>query len=377
MKSLPQQIIDRLKLKVQRPNPQKIISVTFAVTYLCNSKCKMCNIWKKYKTSPNKKSTELKLNEIRDTFTNSEYLRNLQRVNFTGGEPFLRKDFVELCGFFVKNYPKAEICIATNALNSESIISSLEEIESQYGPKNITVYISLDGKEATHEKMRGVAGAYSQVLKLIQLLKERLPSVEQGITFTITPDNYKELPTVYELTKKLDVDFGTVFAQTSQAFYENDEMRFEWDAASLSYLEKVINVIVADGGRSKRRVPRILREIDGVELCYLANMVRYMRYRQRIHKCYSGTHSFFMDPYGNIFPCIMLNKKMGNIAESNFNDIWTSITAQQVRESIKGEKCACWTPCEVGLSLLRNPNVILFNSPLRRRRIFVANYRSM
>ena len=40
-------------------------------------------------------------------------------------------------------------------------------------------------------------------------------------------------------------------------------------------------------------------------------------------KCYAGTHSFFLDPYGDIFPCIMLNKKIGNIKEG-FDKVWLS-----------------------------------------------------
>ena len=47
MKSLLQLTFDRLKLKIQEPVPRRIISVGFAVTYQCNSRCKICNIWGK------------------------------------------------------------------------------------------------------------------------------------------------------------------------------------------------------------------------------------------------------------------------------------------------------------------------------------------
>lgn len=360
MKSLPQQIIDRLKLMAQRPDPRKIISINFAVTYLCNSRCKACNIWKKYHTSPAKQSEELRLDEISDMFLNSEYLRNLQHISLTGGESFLREDFVEVCGFFIDRYPKAEISISTNALDSESIVSKLEEIKSKYRAQNVSVYISLDGIEKAHNEMRGITGAYNQALKLIQLLEERVPAAKQSVNFTITPDNYKEISAVYELSKKLDIGFSIVFAQTSQVYYENAEKRFEWDEASLNQVEKAIHVVIKQGGQEKRLLPRILREIGSVRTYYLGNMVRYMRYHQRLCNCYSGTHSFFMDPYGNIFPCIMLDKMIGNIVESNFDDIWTSRKALQVREFIEEGKCVCWTPCEVCSSLLRNLNIIPF-----------------
>jgi len=361
MKSLLQQIVDRSKLMAQRPDPRKIISITFAVTYLCNSRCKMCNIWKKYITDPAKQSEELQLDEIRQIFTSSEYLRNLQQIHLTGGEMFLREDFVELCGFLIDKYPEAEISISTNPLDPESTAAKLEQINSEYRPKNILVHISLDGIGKTHDEMRGVAGAYDGVLKLIEALKERAPSIEQNVSFTITPNNYKDLSAVYELSRKLGVGFGVVFAQTSQVYYDNVDNRFDWDDASLNEVEKVIDAIITEGGRAKRLLPRILRKIGSLDTCYLANMVKHQRYHQRICKCYSGTHSFFLDPYGNIFPCIMLDWKIGNIRESNFDDIWTSEKAQQVREFITEGKCSCWVGCETYLSLMRSPNVIVFN----------------
>jgi radical SAM protein with 4Fe4S-binding SPASM domain len=361
MKSLPQQIIDRVILLAQRPDPRKIISIHFAVTYSCNSQCKTCNIWKKYYISPAKQNEELKLDEIRDMFLNSKHLRNPKYINLTGGEPFLREDFVDLCGFFIDRYPKAEISISTNALEPESIVAKLEEIKGKYKPQNVSVYISLDGVEEGHNYIRGIAGAYGQVLKLIQLLKERVPAARQNVNFTVTPDNYKEIAAVHQLSRKLDVGFGIAFAQTSQAFYDNTEKRFDWDEVNLNQVESAIDLIINEGGRDRRLLPRILRATGGAEIYYLKNLVRYMRYRQRLCQCHSGTHSLFMDPYGNIFPCVMLDKMMGNIAESNFDDIWTSRTARQVREFIDEGNCTCWTPCEIGPSLLRNPNVILSN----------------
>lgn len=353
MKPLPEKIIDRARLIIQGPDPRKIIWINFAVTYLCDSRCRTCNIWRKYLSNPEEKSKELRLDEIRNMFINSQYLTNPYRISLTGGEPTLREDFVELCGFFIERYPKAEIMVSTNALNPGAIIARLEEINDEYKPKNLKVDISLDGIGKTHDEIRGVTRAYERVLKLIELVKERIPSVEQGVSFTITSDNYKDLLAVYELSKRLDIWFGPQFAGNSQVYFDNMEKHFVWNDTTLMEIEKVINVI--------RKRQRLLLRIGDISTYYLANMVRYEKYHQRICKCYSGTYSFFMDPYGNIFPCTMLAKKIGNIRQSDFDEIWTSKKIQQVREFINRENCACWTPCEALPSLLRNPNAILFN----------------
>ncbi|MBT4071635.1 MAG: radical SAM protein, partial [Candidatus Magasanikbacteria bacterium] len=59
--------------KIQQP-----IDCVLGVTYNCNSRCTMCNIWK-IKNSP-----ELPVKEY------EKLPRSLRDINISGGEPFLR-----------------------------------------------------------------------------------------------------------------------------------------------------------------------------------------------------------------------------------------------------------------------------------------------
>lgn len=355
------QIIRRVGLRITRPDPHKIIGIRFALTYQCNSRCQACNIWRRYQTDTNQKDKELKLGEIKDVFNNSKLLRNLKLINLDGGETTLRDDFVELCTFFISRYPEAQINITTNALDAESTVTKLDEIYRKSRPRDFNIYTSIDGRQNVHDKMRGISGAYKQMLLFLETLKRKLPFYKQGVTFTITPANYRELIEVYKLAKELNVDFIPVFAQNSEIYYDNRKKQFTWGEDELKYIEKGIDLIKTDGGGSNRMVPRIMREIDGVEICYLANMVNHTKHPHRLYRCYSGTHSLFMDPYGTIFPCIMLNKVMGNVTESGFDTIWMSDKANEIREFINQEHCSCWTPCETFPSLSRNLKVLLFN----------------
>jgi len=77
------------------------------LTYRCNSKCIMCDLWDFYRRNPSFKiKDELNLDEIKKFVEISKYLQNIKTVLFSGGEPFLRKDFVKICGFFSQWYPK-------------------------------------------------------------------------------------------------------------------------------------------------------------------------------------------------------------------------------------------------------------------------------
>lgn len=357
MKSQLQKVFKEAELIIRKPDPEKIRWINFAITYLCNSRCKMCNIWKIYKNNPEARDKELRIDEIKDMFTSSQYLKGLQGIDLTGGEPFLRKDFVELCGFFIEKYPNATIAIPTNSLKPELIVRKLKEINEMYKSKNIYISISVDGIGKTHDKIRGITGAYHCVLELIEVIKIQMPLIKIGIDYTIMPDNYRDLLSAYELSKNLDISFSTQFAQISQTYYGNIEKQFEWDNINLGEVKKMIDVII----KERRKNKKILSRLHDTDTYYLANMVRYEKCHSRMCKCYSGTYSFFMDPYGNIFPCIMLNEKVGNIREMDFDELWLSKKARDVRKFIKDKKCACWTPCETYPSLIRDPKVMLFN----------------
>jgi len=353
--------VNRSKLLLQKSDPKKISHINFAVTYVCNSRCKHCNIWNKYKEKPKEAKKELKLEEIEEIFEKSQYLKNLQAIDLTGGEPFIRKDFIDLCGFFIEKYPNAGITIPTNAVNLDLITNKLEEIVKMYNPKNIYIAISLDGIGETHDKIRGIPGDYNHVLELIEIIKKRLPTIKQAVSCTITPENYGDLLKVYKLSKKESIGFGLQFAQISGSFYGNIETEFEWNETKLDEVNKMINLIIKEYSMKQGILQKMMSCLFDVNTCYLSHMVDFQRNPHMISRCYSGTHSFFMDPYGNIYPCIMLNKKIGNIRELDFDELWLSTEAQEIREFIKDKKCACWTSCETGPSLIRSPEVVLWN----------------
>src|SRR4030042_2994035 len=76
--------------------------LVLAVTYNCNSRCRMCNIWK---------SEPLPLLAL------SEYEKlpdSIKDINLSGGEPFLRQDLVQLVELLISKNPAVRIIISSN-----------------------------------------------------------------------------------------------------------------------------------------------------------------------------------------------------------------------------------------------------------------------
>lgn len=146
-----------------------------AITYQCNLRCKMCNIWQK-KNEEQTLSPEL-----------FRYLpKNLKEINITGGEPFLHPEIVTITKQIAAACPKARIIFSTNGSCPEQITVALEKILQTI--KNIGVAVSLDGVGATHDFLRGVKNSFIHAILTIRLLKKIRSKSPTPLTI-ITPTN--------------------------------------------------------------------------------------------------------------------------------------------------------------------------------------------
>jgi Fe-coproporphyrin III synthase len=344
-----------IDLFFKKPSFKSIMWLNFAVTYRCNSRCIMCSIWKKYKQKPELMKEELSIEQIEDILE-STYLKNLHGVSFTGGELFLRKDIVDIIGLFINKYPKAIFGIASNGLNPKLTVNKIKEIQNKFNPKHLSISLSLDGVFEKHDKVRGIDGAFEFLDKTINILQSET-DVNVGIDFTITPWNYEELLEVYKYTKDKNIKFLTCFAHQSEAYYDNKDTTFKWTEDSLQKVETSLEEIVRD----KVRNESLFNKLIDPYAFFLSNCSNYQKEYKISQNCYSGTHSLFLDPYGNIYPCIILNQKMGNIKDGGFDKIWTSSEAEKIRDQINFGGCSCWVACEAVTSTLRNLNYVKWN----------------
>jgi Fe-coproporphyrin III synthase len=339
----------------KKPSFQKVMWLNFAVTYRCNSHCTMCSIWKKYKQKPDLVKEELSYEQI-EAILESTFLNNLHGISFTGGELFLRKDIVDIIGLFIKKYPQAIFGVASNGLNSKLTVNKVKEIQGKFNPKHLSISLSLDGVFEKHDKVRGINGAFDSLDKTIEILQSET-DVNIGIDFTITPWNYEELIEVYKYTKDKNIKFLTCFAHHSDAYYENIDISFKWNEKSLHKVETSLKEIVRD----KVRNESLFNKLIDPYAFFLSNCSNYQKECKISQNCYSGIHSLFLDPYGNIYPCIILNKKMGNIKDGGFDKVWTSFEAEKIRDQINSRECSCWVACEAVTSTLRDLNYVKWN----------------
>ena len=361
---------DVLRSVLLAPKPEDFFFLTYAITYRCNSRCTMCNIWQKYKKDPHKNSEELSVREIRDIFEKSEILKKTRIFIIAGGEPFLKNDFSDIVLLFNELNPAASIIVASNGQNSDLIEDKLKNIRQALVKRGnrdavIGVGVSLDGMEETHDRVRGIKGSYRNALKTVEVIRN-IEGMFTGLTFTFTPGNFKEFYSVCGLAKEMKLGLTFQFAQTSSHYYDNKDIHFNWTREQIDEVRDILkktryfDVIrkgFFDYGTSRAFKDRLL----SYNRFFLEHVLGYQLHKERHFNCFSGTHSCFLDPYGNVYPCISFEKNMGNVREQNFDDLWKSPRANEIREYISQRQCHCCSFCDIPNSLPRNLSVITSN----------------
>lgn len=312
-------------------------NLIFCLTYQCNSRCRMCGIWTRYRGSPSLKGSEMNPKQIEKLFLESEMLKRGLFLIITGGEPLLRDDFLELYRFFRTLLNKSTIDISTNGIDSLLISERLKIMTDEFGEDRLSIGLSLDGIGTTHDYMRGVQGAFKNAITVLKLLTNKYPKISVHVSFTITPDNYRDLLATYKLSREYGVGFGARIAQTSRLYYGKHCYEARWPEDKLNDLESIMEGLLAE---KRRESP-----INEHDIRFLSGIVPYEHNPSRKFPCRQGTHSAFLDPYGNLYPCNALERKIGSILNDNLDRLWFSEEAGLIRDYIARKICHCWTEC--------------------------------
>ena len=282
--------------------------VSIITTYRCQMRCKMCDIWR-YPTDTKKEITAKEL----------EILPNFKFVNITGGEPFQREDLEEIVEVMFKKSPR--IVISTSGWHYDRIIALAKKYP------NIGIRVSIEGMQFTNDMLRGREGGYERGIKLLTELK-KMGVKDIGFGMTVSNLNHRDLIPLYDVARKMDLEFATAAFHNSYYFHKDNNLISEKEAVKADF---------------KKLIERLLKE-NHPKAWYRAffnmGLMNYIDGGKRMLPCEAGTTNFFIEPYGEVYPCNGLEdgiwkQSMGNIRDvDNFEDLWYGEKAQQVRDVI-------------------------------------------
>ncbi len=331
------------------------LQISYCVTKLCNSRCKMCNIWKYKSAAP-----DLTLNEIK-ALAQQKYMQQIMFLGLTGGEPFIRKDLAEVVFAFNKHLKHLrQISFSTNG----TMTAKIEEDLLRILPKikyNVDVTISLDGIGKAHDRIRGVKGFFSKVqgtLAMLKRLQESYPQLSIGVRFTMLPSNYKEIINIYKFAQENKIHF-TSKPGTNGGLYNNEAEFSDWNKQyTPEQLKEAIGLIKSIYLNEYRLLnlknKSLFKKVKDISmLLFLKYSINYIKNPDKqIFPCFACFSSIFLEQDGSVYSCPVLYRKLGNIREHSFDSIWQSKLMAQTRRFIKRGKCPCYTNCNQVPSLV-------------------------
>ncbi len=308
----------------------------FTVSNRCNGRCTTCNIWK---MDPRPDPTTAQITGFFKE--NRETLRNLKFIQLTGGEPFLRDNLPAIALAVHEAAPKCMIWLPTNGLLPKKIHETTMELLRQTDKPLIGVTISLDGEGEAHDIQRGINGSYKKALRTLKLLsdlKRKTGRLHLSTGFTLTANNYVQAPFVQRLSYKHGADFSIRPINISEHYYQNTDQKGDFNPDEVWRTVKYLAHLV-------RNEKGMLNSLT--MLAYLKGIKEFIG-DGRTLPCSAGRESIFIDGVGDVFPCIVMNHKLGNAYETPLKDILASEETSKAREIINDLQCpTCWLECEV------------------------------
>jgi len=287
----------------------------------------MCNTWK----HASRREDEITPKDL-------ETLPSMVRLNITGGEPFLREDLGDILEVVKKKAKR--VVISSNGFLTKKTI----EVMGRH--RDVGVRLSFDGIGATHDMVRGIKKAHEKSLTTLKALKD-LGIKDLGIAVTISDRNAKDLVPLYRLANENGVELATAILHNAYYFHKEDN-----DVGDLDLTERYLMGLIGEYLRSSH--PK-----DWFRAYFTKGLIEHMKGKPRELKCTMATDSFFVDPFGNVRPCNVMDLPFGNIKEKPFNEIWKCSEAEKARDRVKCCTQDCWMIGSVGHLIRRKPLVPL------------------
>ena len=322
------------------------------VTYVCNLTCETCFYWE----SLNSKRQELTLDEWGKV---SRSLGTVSMLLISGGEPFLRRDLDDIIAVFYRNNGTRQIHLPTNGLQTGTVVTILSRMLEKCPKLQVTLGLSLDGLEETHDRIRGRKGSFRAVVetsRAVEELKAHYPLLRTYTITTVCQDNYHEVaPLADFIMRETPVDdFGFAPVRgTPKSATVHAPSADEWRAlvarmapVRVHYARKRFG----NGIKTKMLLSRGKYTHDVFTMVLEENRLPF--------QCRAGQVIGVIEPNGEVRVC-ELTDIIGDVRETDFDfaKVWFSPRADAMRERIIG--CSCSHACFIGASLTQYPAELL------------------
>jgi MoaA/NifB/PqqE/SkfB family radical SAM enzyme len=255
---------------------KRVLSCLWELTYRCNAKCAICAYWH-YPGAP---AEEMTLGDIQEGL-DKIYAHGCRAVNFTGGEPTLRRDLERI----VRH--AASLRMWTSMVTNGSLLTR-QKIRALRDAGLDNLLISLDSLDPQlHDGHRRISGLHARVVDSLHVLREDFLTGHRtgGIMCVLSRMNFYQAVDIIKFA-----DNHGVFV-VIQPYHENKTGNTDLNA---DITDEMIDELL-----SMRRQRNNLLSSES----YLRGFSRFCQKETR-PVCHAGLKYFSVDPYGGLHPCV-------------------------------------------------------------------------
>lgn len=306
------------------------LSIVISVSFRCNSRCATCDVWRK----PN---DDLTIDEWRRVFHSIGHAPYY--ITFTGGEPFMRRDLVDLVRVAWEECRPTILTIPTNGLLPKIVPQRVREILDAAPTAQLGINLSLDQLGEKHDRIRGVPGNWEKALQTWQGLKEiNHPNLRLSVHTVVSKFNVQEIPAIYEGLQVLAAD--SYITEVAEERVELDTVGWEITPSADEYAPVADFLVEKTKDRHFKGLAAVTQAFRGQ---YYRLTERILREQRQVIPCHAGWASCQIAPNGDLWGCCVRAESVGNLREVDydFKKAWFSEAADRLRGSVYRGECAC------------------------------------
>jgi radical SAM protein with 4Fe4S-binding SPASM domain len=313
---------EHFRLAVAEGAPYCPVYVKIKLTWRCNLRCAMCNVWRQ------SREDRLSLPVIHRLADELAVLGTL-KVHLSGGEVLLRPDIFEVIDAFAGR--GIQVNLTTNGtLLTEALAYKLAES----GVHNLSV--SLDGaRPAVHDALRG-KGSWKRTMQGLRRLRRAAKHASRKlhirVNCVVTRRNYQDLAGIPEVAGQAGADRLTLIP------VDDPDDRLRLNKERIRQYNQEIAPVLAGRALAQDMLSRAEEAYPfGVSSSDLewskAGMYALGLYQTQ--PCYMPWLHALIDPQGKVYACCMLRStpRLGNVFETGgFRAVWEGAAFRDFRQ---------------------------------------------
>lgn len=299
-----------------------------SVTNRCNYKCLQCACWRM------EPEPEMSLEQWTAGLASLREYLGRYRIQFAGGEPFVKKGFLEILEFCGREGVDFGVITNGSAFVSRRVVDRFVKA----GPLLVT--ISVDGPTPElHDRLRGSSGSLKAIEAGIRNLREARKTHDRSfpirIKTTLNASNYRTAPEI--------VRWAAAQGATSIDFEPIREWTDETRGALWPTTDECdgLEVVVSELLRMQAAGAPI--ETSCHKLRGMPDHFRRLPPTPEVEVCRIGLRAFSISPQGVVSNCHHL-EPIGDLTRQSAREIWTGERAREVRR----RTVACTRGCSYG-----------------------------